>query len=56
MALIAEQFIATDYPGVVFREFDIGLRRDSKIAWRADNTAAALREYVRIVQDLFTAP
>jgi DNA-binding transcriptional LysR family regulator len=56
LALIAEQFTARNHPGVLFRELTPPLRRDSKIAWRGDNTATALREYIRIVQDLFTAP
>jgi LysR family transcriptional regulator, benzoate and cis,cis-muconate-responsive activator of ben and cat genes len=52
LALIVEQFIARNHPGVVFRPLTPPLQRDSRIAWRGDNDAAALGEYIRIVKDL----
>jgi DNA-binding transcriptional LysR family regulator len=55
LAFIAEQFVAKDHPGVLFRALTPPLRRASKIAWRVDNSAAALREYIRIVKDLTSA-
>jgi DNA-binding transcriptional LysR family regulator len=52
VALMPEQIAALPHDGVVFRPLSPPLRRESTIAWRADNPSKPLRDYIRIVKDL----
>jgi len=52
MALMPEQITGLPHEGVVFRPLSPPLRRESTIAWRADNHSKPLRDYVQIVKDL----
>jgi DNA-binding transcriptional LysR family regulator len=51
-ALLPEQVAGLPHEGVVFRPFTPPLRRESTIAWRADNPSKPLKDYIRIVKDL----
>jgi len=52
VALMPEQIKALPHEGVTFRPFSPPLRRESTIAWRADNPSMPLKDYIRIVKDL----
>ena len=52
VALLPEQVAGLPHEGVVFRPFTPPLRRESTIAWRADNLSKPLKDYIRIVKDL----
>ena len=52
VALLPEQITGLPHGGVVFRPFAPSLRRDSTIAWRADNPSTPLQDYIQIVKDL----
>ena len=52
VALLPEQTAALPHEGVVFRPLTPPLRRESTIAWRADNPSKPLQDYIRIVKDL----
>jgi DNA-binding transcriptional LysR family regulator len=52
VALMPEQIAALPHEGVVFRPLSPPLRRESNIAWRADNPSHPLRDYIQIVKDL----
>ncbi|CAN5330411.1 LysR substrate-binding domain-containing protein [soil metagenome] len=52
VALVPEQIKGLTHEGVVFRPLSPPLRRESTIAWRADNAARPLADYIQIVRDL----
>lgn len=52
VAFMPEQITALPHDGVVFRPLAPPLRRESTIAWRADNPSKPLRDYIQIVKDL----
>lgn len=52
VALMPGQIAALSHEGVVFRPLTPPLRRESNIAWRADNPSQPLREYIRIVKEI----
>jgi DNA-binding transcriptional LysR family regulator len=52
VTLMPEQITGLPHEGVVFRELSPPLRRESTIAWRADNPSTPLRDYIRIVKEL----
>jgi len=52
VALLPEQITGLPHDGVVFRPLSPPLRRESTIAWRADNPSKPLQDYIRIVRDL----
>jgi DNA-binding transcriptional LysR family regulator len=52
VALMPEQISALPHEGVVFRPLSPPLRRESTIAWRADNPSRPLNDYIQIVKDL----
>ena len=52
VALMPEQVTGASHEGVVFRSLSPQLRRESAIAWRADNHSEPLRDYIQIVKDL----
>jgi len=52
VALLPEQMSGLPHEGVVFRPFSPPLRRDSTIAWRADNPSKPLQDYIQIVKGL----
>lgn len=52
VALMPEQVTGLPHEGVVFRPFSPPLRRESTIAWRADNPSKPLQDYIQIVKDL----
>ena len=52
VALMPEQITGLPHAGVVFRPLSPPLRRESTIAWRADNHSKPVRDYIRIVKDL----
>ena len=52
VALMPEQVTGLLHEGVVFRPFSPPLRRESTIAWRADNPSKALKDYIQIVKGL----
>lgn len=52
VALMPDQITALPHEDVVFRPLAPPLRRESTMAWRADNPSAALQEYIQIVKDL----
>ena len=52
VALMPEQVTGLPHEGVVFRPLTPPLRRESTIAWRADNPSKPLQDYIRIVKDL----
>jgi DNA-binding transcriptional LysR family regulator len=52
VALLPEQITSLPHEGVVFRPLSPPLRRESTIAWRADNLSKPLHDYIQIVKDL----
>ena len=52
VALLPEQLTGLPHDGVVFLPLSPPLRRESTIAWRADNPSQPLKEFIRIVKDL----
>ena len=52
VALMPEQVTKLPHEGVVFRPLSPPLRRESTIAWRADNPSKPLKDYIQIVKDL----
>jgi len=52
VAFILEQVTGLPHEGVVFRPLSPPLRRESAIAWRAENPSGPLMDYIRIVKDL----
>jgi len=52
VAFMPEQITALPHEGVVFRPLSPALRRESAIAWRADNPSKPLKDYIRIVKEL----
>ncbi len=52
IALLPEQVTSLPHEGVVFRPLSPPLRRESTIAWRADNPSKPLKDYIQIVKDL----
>lgn len=52
LALMPEQTTRLPHEGVVFRPLTPPLRRDSAIAWRADNPSKPLQDYIQIAQEL----
>lgn len=52
VAFMPEQITSLPHEGVIFRPFTPPLRRESTIAWRADNPSKPLQDYIQIVKDL----
>ena len=52
IALLPEQITGLPHEGVVFRPLSPPLRRESTIAWRADNPSKPLQDYIQIVKEL----
>ena len=52
VALMPEQVTGLPHEGVVFCPLSPPLRRESTIAWRADNPSKPLKDYIQIVKDL----
>ncbi len=52
VAFMPEQITSLPHDGVVFRPCTPALRRESTIAWRADNPSKPLQDYIQIVKDL----
>jgi DNA-binding transcriptional LysR family regulator len=52
VALMPEQIAGMPHAGVLFRPLFPPLRRESTIAWRADNPSKPLRDYIQIVKEL----
>ena len=52
VAFMPEQITGLPHEGVVFRPLSPPLRRESTIAWRADNPSKPLQDYIQIVKDL----
>ena len=52
VALMPEQIAGLPHDGVDFRPLSPPLRRESTIAWRADNISKPLKDYIQIVKDL----
>jgi DNA-binding transcriptional LysR family regulator len=52
VALMPEQLAGLPHEGVIFRPLSPPLRRDSTIAWRADNPSKPLQDYIQIVKEL----
>ena len=52
VAFMPEQITGLPHEGVVFRPLAPSLRRESTIAWRADNPSKPLQDYIQIVKDL----
>jgi len=52
VALLPEQITGLPHEGVIFCPFSPPLRRESTIAWRADNPSKPLKDYVQIVKEL----
>jgi len=52
VALLPEQITGLPHDGVVFHPLFPPLRRESTIAWRADNTSKPLKDYIQIVKEL----
>ena len=52
VALMPEQIAALPHEGVIFRPLTPALRRESTIAWRADNPSKPLKDYIQIVKEL----
>ncbi len=52
VAFMPEQITGLPHEGVVFRPLSPPLRRESTIAWRADNSSKPLQDYIQIVKDL----
>ena len=54
VALLPEQVVELPHEGVIFRPLSPPLRRESTVAWRADNSSNPLKDYIQIVKDLST--
>ena len=52
VAFMPEQIMGLPHEGVVFRPLSPPLRRESTIAWRADNHSQPLKDYIQIVKEL----
>ncbi|MEO8350194.1 MAG: LysR family substrate-binding domain-containing protein [Chthoniobacteraceae bacterium] len=52
VAFMPEQITSLPHEGVVFHPITPPLRRESTIAWRADNPSKPLQDYIQIVKDL----
>jgi len=52
VALMPEQTTGLPHEGVVFLPLFPPLRRESTIAWRADNPSKPLKDYIQVVKDL----
>ena len=52
VAFMPRQITGLPHEGVVFRPLTPPLRRESTIAWRADNPSQPLQDYIQIVKDL----
>jgi len=52
VSLMPEQITGLPHDGALFRPLSPSLRRESCIAWRADNPSKPLQEYIQIVKDL----
>jgi DNA-binding transcriptional LysR family regulator len=52
VALMPEQITRLPHEGVVFFPLFPPLRRESIIAWRADNPSKPLKDYIQVVKDL----
>jgi DNA-binding transcriptional LysR family regulator len=52
VAFMPEQITGLPHEGVVFRPLSPPLRRESTIAWRADNPSKPLKDYIQIVKEL----
>jgi len=52
VALMPEQITDLPHEGVLFRPLFSPLRRESAIAWRADNPSNPLKDYIQIVKEL----
>ena len=52
VAFMPEQITGLPHDGVVFLPLTPPLRRESTIAWRADNPSKPLKDYIQIVKDL----
>ena len=52
IALLPAQIVDLPHEGVAFRPLSPPLRRESTIAWRADNPSKPLKDYIQIVKDL----
>jgi DNA-binding transcriptional LysR family regulator len=52
VALMPEQIAGMPHEGVLFRPLSPPLRRESTIAWRADNPSKPLKDYIQIVKEL----
>jgi DNA-binding transcriptional LysR family regulator len=52
VAFFPDQITKLPHEGVVFRPLSPPLRRESAIAWRADNPSKPLKDYIQIVKDL----
>jgi DNA-binding transcriptional LysR family regulator len=52
VALMPEQITGLPHDGVVFLPLSPPLRRESTIAWRADNPSKPLMDYIQIVKEL----
>jgi len=52
VALMPEQITGLAHDGVLFRPLAPPLRRESTMAWRADNPSKPLKDYIQIVKEL----
>jgi DNA-binding transcriptional LysR family regulator len=52
VALMPEQITGLPHEGVLFRPLTPPLRRESTMAWRADNPSKPLKDYIQIVKEL----
>jgi DNA-binding transcriptional LysR family regulator len=52
VALLPEQITKLPHEGAVFLPLSPPLRRESTIAWRADNPSQPLKDYIQIVREL----
>ena len=52
VAFLPEEVTRLPHEGVVFRPLSPPLRRESTIAWRADNPSKPLKDYIQILKDL----
>jgi DNA-binding transcriptional LysR family regulator len=52
VALMPEQVTGLPHEGVVFLPLSPPLRRESTIAWRADNPSRSLKDYIQVVKEL----
>jgi len=52
VALLPDQITGLPHEGVALRQLSPPLRRESTIAWRADNPSKPLKDYIQIVKNL----